>query len=80
MLRSISRQPTEHRAAPVQIPTPTRALQRARDEYQNYRAERERVERRSMVRGLILLALLVLAVSIARAGIHRVFVPNWWRA
>ena len=70
---------TGYRAATAQIPDPTRALQRQREDYEIYRLDRERVERRSMVRGLILLALLVLAASIARAGIHRVFVPHWWQ-
>jgi hypothetical protein len=31
------------------------------------------------MRGLIILAVLALLVSIARAGLGRVFVPGWWR-
>jgi hypothetical protein len=74
-----SKRHTEYHAAAVQIPEPGRALQRQRDECKAYRADRERVERISIVRGLILLALLVLAVSMARAGLDRVFVPYWWK-
>ena len=69
---------SECRAAAVQIPEPTRGLQREREEYRKYRLDRERIERRSMVRGLILLAVLVLAGSIARAGLDRVFLHGWW--
>jgi hypothetical protein len=75
---SSKRQP-EYRACPVQIPMPTRALERKRDDYRVYLLGRERLERTSIVRGLILLALVVLAVSIARAGLERVFVPYWWK-
>ncbi len=32
-----------------------------------------------MVRGLLLLALIVLCLSIARAGLGRVFPHGWWR-
>jgi hypothetical protein len=32
-----------------------------------------------MLRGLIVLALVVLVVSVVRAGLGRVFPPNWWR-
>lgn len=71
-------EPAEHRAAPVQIPTPTRALQRDRDQYRIYLRSRELLERSSIVRGLILLALLILSASMLRAGLHRVFVPHWW--
>jgi hypothetical protein len=67
------------RARPVQIPAPTRAAERALEERQAYLAERRRLQLRSLVRGLIMLALVVLAVSIVRAGLGRVFPPNWWR-
>ncbi len=70
---------SEHRAAAPQIPEATRGLTRQRAEFEIYRAERETIERRSMVRGLILLAVVVLLGSIARAGIDRVFVHGWWR-
>ncbi|QMV19363.1 hypothetical protein GOB94_12230 [Granulicella sp. 5B5] len=70
---------TEPRAGAPQAPPATRALERARVEQAAYRAERARLERRSMVRGLVLLALLVLVVSMLRAGVHNVFLPGWWR-
>lgn len=40
---------------------------------------RVRLERRSLLRGLILLAVVILIVSLARAGLDRLFVPGWWR-
>ncbi len=70
---------SEPRAAAPQIPEPTRVLLRQRAEFEIYRAEREAIERRSMVRGLILLAVVALGWSIARVGIDRAFVPGWWR-
>lgn len=70
---------SEPRAAAPQIPEPTRGLTRQRAEFEIYRAEREAIERRSMVRGLILLAIVALGSSIARVGIDRAFVPGWWR-
>jgi hypothetical protein len=66
-----------NRAARPAIPEPTRGLKRPRKEFGLYRAEREKIERRSMVRGLILLAVLVMVGSVARAGLDRVFVPGW---
>jgi hypothetical protein len=69
----------EHRAETPRVPAPTRGLERQREEYRLYRAERERIERRSMVRGLILLAVVVMVASIAHAGMDRVFVHGWWR-
>jgi hypothetical protein len=74
-----SRRDLEHRAAPATSPEPTRGLKRKREEFRLYREGREAVERRSMVRGLILLAVVVMVVSIARAGLDRVFVAGWWR-
>ena len=70
---------TEGRAAVVRIPVPTPGLKREREEFESYRLERERMERRSVVRGLILLTVVVLVGSIARAGLDRVFVQGWWR-
>ena len=67
------------RAAPPQAPQPTRALARDLAAQRVYRLERERREQRSLMRGLLMLVLLVLLVSIARAGLDRVFVPGWWR-
>ena len=72
-------QPTELRAAPPKVPAATPALQRALAEQASYRDTRSLVQRRSTTRGLILLGLIVLLASIARAGIHRVFLPGWWR-
>jgi hypothetical protein len=69
----------EHRAEAAHPPAPTRGLKKKREEFQLYRLGREGLERRSMVRGLILLAVLVTVVSIARAGMDRVFVHGWWR-
>ena len=69
----------EHRAASPQLPSSSPALQRDRQEFQSYRAEREKTERRSVVRGLILMSVLVLLGSVVRAGLDRVFVHGWWR-
>jgi hypothetical protein len=54
-------------------------LKKKREEFRLYRVGRETIERRSMVRGLILLAVLVMVVSMARAGLDRVFIHGWWR-
>jgi hypothetical protein len=69
----------ELRAQPPRPPQPTPALQQALDEHDEYKASREKLERRSMLRGAIVLAVLVVAFSIARAGLDRVFVHGWWR-
>jgi len=69
----------EHRAAAASPPAPTRGLKKKREEFRLYRVGRETIERRSMVRGLILLAVLVMVVSMARAGLDRVFIHGWWR-
>ena len=71
--------PDEHRAAPPRSPESTTELDQARASHLAYRREREQRERRGMVRGLLWLALVVLLLSIARAGLDRVFVPGWWR-
>ncbi len=68
-----------HRAQPPAIPAPTPALLQGRAEADAQRRQREALERRSLVRGLLLLAAIVLVLSIARAGLDRVFVPGWWR-
>jgi len=70
---------SEPRAAAPRTPEPARGILRQRAEFQVYRAERERIERRSAVRGLILLAVVALVGNIARAGLDRVFVHGWWR-
>jgi hypothetical protein len=67
------------RAQPVRIPAPTRAHERAGQEYELYLAERRREHMRSLIRGLIVIGMVVLVVSMARAGLGRVFPPNWWR-
>ncbi|MBB5063894.1 hypothetical protein [Granulicella mallensis] len=72
-------QQSEHRAEPPRIPASTRTLERAEQERKAYFREREQLEHRSLVRGLLWLAALVLVVSMARAGLGRVFVPGWWR-
>jgi fatty acid desaturase len=54
-------------------------LEQALVERQQLHRERGQALRRSAVRGLLMLALLVLVLSIARAGLGRVFVPGWWR-
>ena len=69
----------EHRAAAPRLPALTPALERDRREFERYRRDREKIERRSMVRGLILLAVVLLMGSAARAGLDRVFVHGWWR-
>jgi hypothetical protein len=69
----------EHRAASPQLPSSSPALERDRQEFQSYRVEREKTERRSVVRGLMLMAVLVLVGSMVRAGLDRVFVHGWWR-
>jgi hypothetical protein len=66
-------------AQPPAIPTPTAALLRALADAEAHRRPREALERRSLVRGLLLFAAIVLILSIARAGLDRVFVPGWWR-
>jgi hypothetical protein len=70
---------SEPRAAAPRTPEPTRGQVRALAAFKIYRAERERIERRSTVRGLILLAVVVAVGRIARAGLDRVFVQGWWR-
>jgi hypothetical protein len=70
---------TVHRAAPAEPPAATPELLRELAAQAERVREREQIERRSMLRGLILLAMVVLALSMARAGMDRVFVPGWWR-
>jgi hypothetical protein len=61
------------------VPSSSPALQRDRQEFRRYQAEREKLERRSVVRGLLMISVLVLVGSIVRAGLDRVFVHGWWR-
>ena len=69
----------EQRATSPQLPASSPTLERDRQEFQSYRAQREKTERRSVVRGLMLMAVLVLVGSMVRAGLDRVFVHGWWR-
>ena len=69
----------EHRAEPAALPAMTRALLLKREEFEAYRREREKIERRSVSRALILIAIVVLVGSIVHAGMDRVFVHGWWR-
>jgi hypothetical protein len=71
--------PSDHRAEPPRPPAPTASVERARAADALYQQDREREQRRSLLRGLLWLALFALIFSIARAGLHRVFVPGWWR-
>jgi hypothetical protein len=66
-------------AQPPQAPEPTPELALAREAHAERVARGERLERRSVIRGLLVLALLILVASMARAGLGRVFPPNWWR-
>jgi fatty acid desaturase len=54
-------------------------MERVRDAERIYQQERERDQRRSLLRGLLWLVLAVLVFSVARAGLHNVFVHGWWR-
>ena len=69
---------TPERAAPPAIPASTRQHERDLAERDTYRREREHTERRRQLRGLLVLAFIVIALSIARAGLSRVFPPSWW--
>ena len=68
----------EQRAASPELPALSPAFERARREFERYRSDREKTERRSVVRGLIMLAVVVLVGSMLRAGMDRVFVHGWW--
>jgi hypothetical protein len=69
---------TPERAAPPAIPAATQRQQRDLAERDTYHRERENVERRRQLRGLLVLALVVLVLSVARAGLDRVFPASWW--
>ena len=69
---------TPERAASPAIPASTRQHERALLARGAYHREREQIERRRQLRGLLILALIVIALSIARAGLGRVFPPSWW--
>jgi hypothetical protein len=69
---------TPERAAPPAIPASTRQHEHDLAERETYHRNREHIERRRQLRGLLILALIVIALSIARAGLGRVFPPSWW--
>ena len=71
--------PMERRAQPARPPAPTPSMERVRAAEHLYQQDREREQRRSLLRGLLWLVLAVLVFSIARAGLHNVFVHGWWR-
>jgi hypothetical protein len=70
---------TEYRASPPAIPAATREQQRDLAELETRHREGEHIERRRQLRGLLALAFIVLVLSIARAGVDRVFTHGWWR-
>ncbi len=71
--------PSEYRAAPPSAIPATPQQQRDAAHHDAHNREREDGERCRQVRGLIILALIVLVLSMARAGVDRVFPAAWWR-
>ncbi len=69
----------ERRAEAVRAPEASPELRRALEEQRERRAVAERRHRVSVARGLVALAVLALLLSMARAGLERVFVHGWWR-
>jgi hypothetical protein len=69
---------TPERAAPPTVPASTRQHERDLAERESYHRDREHIERNRQLRGLLLLACIVIVLSIARAGLGRVFPPSWW--
>jgi hypothetical protein len=67
------------RAEPPRPPAFTEREQRGESERLDRLKERAALQQRSLLRGLILLAVVILIVSLARAGLGRLFVPGWWR-
>ena len=68
-----------HRAQPPRPPALTPEQQRREDTRMKALGERLKLEQRSLLRGIILLAVVILIVSVAKAGLDRLFVPGWWR-
>jgi len=66
------------RAAPPAVPAASGQHERELAERDTYHRDREHAERRRQLRGLLILVFVVIAVSIARAGLGRVFPPSWW--
>jgi hypothetical protein len=75
----MSEQVDPRAAPPPQPPVATPALNQALAEQRIYLDAQALIARRSTTRGLILLGLIALFASIARTGVHRVFLPGWWR-
>jgi hypothetical protein len=69
----------QQRAQPPRPPAPTPEVERVRAAADLYQQDREREQRRSLLRGLLWLLVAVMVFSIARAGLHNVFVHGWWR-
>jgi hypothetical protein len=67
------------RAQPPRPPALTPEQQRREKTRVESLRARVRLEQRSLLRGLILLAVVILIVSLARAGLDRLFVRGWWR-
>ena len=67
------------RAEPPRIPAASPAQVRDEAEQHKQLRQAEGRERRSMVRALVVLVLLVLLLSMAHAGLERVFPNGWWR-
>ena len=67
-----------HRAEPPRPPALTERERRRESARLRTLGERVGMEQRSLLRGLILLAVVILIVSLARAGVGRLFVPRWW--
>ncbi len=68
----------QHASTPA-IPAPTREQQRLQAENTTRRQAAELLERKRQIRGLLWLLAAVLVLSILRAGLSRVFGPQWWR-
>jgi hypothetical protein len=67
------------RAQPARPPALSEREQRHETARRMTLRARVQMEQRSLLRGLILIVLVVLIVSLARAGLDRLFVPGWWR-
>jgi hypothetical protein len=71
--------PAVPRAQPPRPPDPNRQLREHRARQSSALEGRHAREHRSFLRGLLFLGIVVLLISLYRAGIHRAFVPGWWR-
>ena len=68
-----------HRAEPPRAPELSERDKRDESLRKDRLRARVALEQRSLLRGLLLLAVVILIVSLARAGLGRLFVPGWWR-